>query len=406
MIGTATALDRSALLDWYRRNRQRSRQLFDLVRPEAYYSRPIALRHPIVFYEGHLPAFSVNALVKKGLGRPGVDDALERLFARGIDPEDEADASRSRRTEWPAREEVQRFADACDALVLDALANAPIEQQGHPLLHDAQAAYAILEHEAMHQETMLYMWHQLPCEHKQAPAGAAGDVSGATPAPACVTVPAGRATLGARPGEIRFGWDNEFPGAVVDVPAFAIDVHDVTNEQFLAFVDAGGYQRPELWTPSAFAWLQAEGIAHPQFWSRHDRTWRWRGMFDEIRPAAGLARLREPRRGRRVRPVGGRAAADRSGIPPGGVRPPVWPRAAASVGRRTAGRVARSVRLQVLESRRGRTAPRRPERLGRARPGRQRLGVDVDGVRAVRRLPRRWRRTPSTRQTSSTASTS
>jgi ergothioneine biosynthesis protein EgtB len=282
MIGTATALDRSALLDWYRRNRQRSRQLFDLVRPEAYYSRPIALRHPIVFYEGHLPAFSVNALVKKGLGRPGVDDALERLFARGIDPEDEADASRSRRTEWPAREEVQRFADACDALVLDALANAPIEQQGHPLLHDAQAAYAILEHEAMHQETMLYMWHQLPCEHKQAPAGAAGDVSGATPAPACETVPAGRATLGARPGEIRFGWDNEFPGAVVDVPAFAIDVHDVTNEQFLAFVDAGGYQRPELWTPSAFAWLQAEGIAHPQFWSRHDRTWRWRGMFDEI----------------------------------------------------------------------------------------------------------------------------
>jgi len=63
MIGTATALDRSALLDWYRRNRQRSRQLFDLVRPEAYYSRPIALRHPIVFYEGHLPAFSVNARV-------------------------------------------------------------------------------------------------------------------------------------------------------------------------------------------------------------------------------------------------------------------------------------------------------------------------------------------------------
>jgi ergothioneine biosynthesis protein EgtB len=282
MTRTATALDRSALCDWYRRNRERSRRLFDVVRPEAYYSRPIALRHPIVFYEGHLPAFSVNALVKKGLGRPGVDDALERLFARGIDPEDEADASRSGRTEWPARAEVQRFAEACDALVLDALANAPIEQPGHPLLHDAQAAYAILEHEAMHQETMLYMWHQLPCEHKQAPAGAAPDVAGTTPAPARVTVPAGRATLGARPGEIPFGWDNEFPGAVVEVPAFEIDVHDVTNEQFLAFVDAGGYQRPELWTPDAFAWVQREGIAHPRFWMRHDGAWRWRGMFDEF----------------------------------------------------------------------------------------------------------------------------
>ena len=74
MTTTATALDRAALSDWYRRIRQRSRQLFDLVQPEAYFSRPIALRHPIVFYEGHLPAFSVNTLVKKGLGRPGVDD--------------------------------------------------------------------------------------------------------------------------------------------------------------------------------------------------------------------------------------------------------------------------------------------------------------------------------------------
>src|SRR6476659_4783881 len=241
MTTTATELDRAALAHWYRRNRQRSRQLFDIVRPDAYYSRPISLRHPIVFYEGHLPAFSLNTLVKKGLGRPGVDEGLERLFARGIDPEDDASASGNQRVEWPTREEVGRFADECDALILDALANAPLDQPGHPLLHEAQAVYAILEHEAMHQETMLYMWHQLPYDHKRAPAGTRADAGGATPSPAKVTVPAGRATLGARPGEIRFGWDNEFPGDIVGVPAFEIDVHNVTNEQFLAFIDAGGY---------------------------------------------------------------------------------------------------------------------------------------------------------------------
>ncbi len=173
MTTAATAVDRGALADWYRRNRQRSRHLFDLVRPEAYHVRPISLRHPIVFYEGHLPAFSLNTLVKKGLGRPGVDERLERLFARGIDPEDEAAARASGRAEWPSRAEVQRFAAECDERILDALANAPIEQPGHPLLHEAQAAYAILEHEAMHQETMLYMWHQLPCEQKRRPADAA-----------------------------------------------------------------------------------------------------------------------------------------------------------------------------------------------------------------------------------------
>ena len=282
MTTTATALDRAALAEWYRRNRQRSRQLFDIVRPDAYYAQPISLRHPIVFYEGHLPTFSLNTLIKKGLGRPGIDDGLERLFARGIDPEDEASASRSQRAEWPAREEVQRFADECDARILDALANAPIEQSGHPLLHEAQAVFAILEHEAMHQETMLYMWHQLPYEHKLAPADLRTDATGSTPASAKVAVPAGRATLGARPGEIPFGWDNEFTGEVVDVPAFEIDMHNVTNEQFMEFVEAGGYNQPDWWTPEGFDWIRHEGIDHPRFWARRNRSWKWRGMFDEI----------------------------------------------------------------------------------------------------------------------------
>src|ERR1700716_4487756 len=78
--------DRSAAAAWYRRNRARSRALFDLLAGEAYYSQPIALRHPIVFYEGHLPGFSFNTLVKKALGRPSIDPRLETLFARGIDP--------------------------------------------------------------------------------------------------------------------------------------------------------------------------------------------------------------------------------------------------------------------------------------------------------------------------------
>ena len=85
---TLTPLVASASLftDWYARNRARSQQLFDLISDEAYYSRPIDLRHPIVFYEGHLPAFSFNTLVKRALGGDSIDPKLETLFARGIDP--------------------------------------------------------------------------------------------------------------------------------------------------------------------------------------------------------------------------------------------------------------------------------------------------------------------------------
>jgi iron(II)-dependent oxidoreductase len=166
-------VDRLAAAAWYRRNRERSRALFDLLAEETYYSRPIALRHPIVFYEGHLPAFSFNTLIKKGLGRPSIDPRLETLFARGIDPHETAGSGETggagtktqaagREDGWPLRDEVQAFADEVDRQVINALLNGDIDQPGHPLLDRAEAVYTILEHEAMHQETLLYMWHRLP----------------------------------------------------------------------------------------------------------------------------------------------------------------------------------------------------------------------------------------------------
>src|SRR5712691_9528036 len=107
-INTST-LDRDALVAWYRRNRERSRAIFDRLADEAYYAQPIALRHPIVFYEGHLPAFSFNTLVKRALGGPPIDESLERLFARGIDPAS-ADATGSHNSfRWPDRDLVHRF---------------------------------------------------------------------------------------------------------------------------------------------------------------------------------------------------------------------------------------------------------------------------------------------------------
>jgi hypothetical protein len=164
MASTSTALDRRALLDWYSRNRARSNAIFDVVSEEAYYSRPISLRHPPVFYEGHLPAFSFNTLVKRGLGEPGIDARLETLFARGIDPHESAAQAGAQgdRGLWPSRADVQQFAEEADRRVADALARADIDRPGHPMLQHSEAAFAILEHEAMHQETLLYIWHRLP----------------------------------------------------------------------------------------------------------------------------------------------------------------------------------------------------------------------------------------------------
>src|SRR6187397_1618526 len=162
-------IDTRAAVDWYRRNRARSEAIFDLIDPSAYYSRPISLRNPIVFYEGHLPAFSVIAFLRRGLGLPPVDARLEQLFERGIDPDSEAAAvpRSGAATVWPSRDEVRAFARRCDEAILSALDG--LTGAALPL----EGLYTALEHEAMHQETLLYMWHRLPYEQKRAPSRSA-----------------------------------------------------------------------------------------------------------------------------------------------------------------------------------------------------------------------------------------
>jgi len=317
----ALAIDRPAVVDWYLRNRARSRAIFDLIDPAAYYSRPIALRNPIVFYEGHLPAFSIISFLRRGLGHPPIDARLEKLFERGIDP-DSAEAAVPRSgagTMWPSRDEVLAFAERADEAIVRALEGAEFLED-RPAMQRAQALYTALEHEAMHQETLLYMWHRLPYEEKILPplggrtskdlppdrlrpdsltfrrgygesAVALAKAEGGSYKEA-VRIPAGIATLGADRERIAFGWDNEFDEHRVEVPAFEIDVDNVTNAQFMEFVDAGGYRTREFWSDENWRWLQEEKLTHPTFWVPSTRPERahegrrvegfWRGMFEDI----------------------------------------------------------------------------------------------------------------------------
>ena len=277
-------LDRRQAVEWYESNRRRSAEIFGMLAPDAYYDRPIALRNPIVFYEGHLPAFSVNTLLKRGLGEPGIDGEFEILFERGIDPEDVSSVPGAAPRGWPSREEIQAYGRAADRAIVEAFETKDVTREDNPVLARGLAAYTILEHEEMHQETLLYMWHRLPHERKQAPRGAPAPVLG-TDAPRRtrrVRVPAGRATLGAKRGAIPFGWDNEFESTSVEVPEFEIDVDDVTNRDFLEFVRAGGYDRQDLWSEEGWHWRSEGDVRHPAFWERRGGDWMWRGLFQDV----------------------------------------------------------------------------------------------------------------------------
>ena len=282
-LAPGRVVDRQQAIQSYQRNRARTEVLFDVLDPDAYYERPIPLRHPVVFYEGHIPAFSVNCFLKKALGHRGLDRELEVLFARGIDPSDQTAAEQSAIAEWPTRSVVQEYSGRADTAILGALDSATIEGDGNAVLQRGQGVFTMLEHEVMHQETLLYMWHRFPVAKKRRPASATRPITnGASPPRSSVRVPAGRATLGAEIDDVRFGWDNEFPQHVLEVPAFDVDVHDVTNEQYRSFVEAGGYADPALWTPRAWERLKSGGRRHPLFWELVADEWHWRGMFETV----------------------------------------------------------------------------------------------------------------------------
>jgi len=256
-------MTRDRLIDWYRDTRRITHELFTIPTADAYYERPIRLRNPIVFYEGHIPAFAVNTLIKLALKHEGIDPEFETLFARGIDPESE-DAAKPPTDFWPSRDAVLAYGRDADDLIFRALCDGPIDDGAVPQRRNAEAALGIVEHEQMHQETLLYLFHELPYEKKNSIAPLRR--SGATPARVVkkdmVRIPAGLATLGGSRGD--FGWDNEFPRMRIKVREFSIDRHDVTNGDYLEFVEATNANAPH-------------------FWTKQDGAWRWRGLF-ELQP--------------------------------------------------------------------------------------------------------------------------
>ena len=222
-------------------------ELFQLVRTDSFYERPIPERHRIVFYLGHLEAFDWNLLARYALDLPAFHSGFDRLFAFGIDPAAGA-LPDDQPSDWPGIAEVEaynlRTREALDSI----LAEAP-----------AALIEAAIEHRLMHAETLAYIFHQLPYERKVPREEAVLPHAGVKQT-SMIEIPAGDAELGLCPGA-GFGWDNEYEAHGVPVPAFSVGKYKVTNGEYLEFVRAGG--------PTPF------------FWSQRGGEWFYRGMFVE-----------------------------------------------------------------------------------------------------------------------------
>jgi hypothetical protein len=238
--------------------RKRTDDVFRIVREDALYERPIAERHRIIFYVGHVEAFDWNLLAQRAFGLTSFYPSFDQLFAFGIDPVG-GGLPTDKASDWPKREEVeqynQRLRNELDGAIARAMRH---PSEGHPQL--ASMLEVAVEHRLMHAETLAYMLHQLPAE-KKLPLAAESVWKTPRAKSHLVEIPAGRATLGLRRGTgDEFGWDNEFEAHEVRVQEFAIDNYNVTNRDFMLFVQAGGYSEASLWDTEAWAWKSREGV--------------------------------------------------------------------------------------------------------------------------------------------------
>jgi len=139
-------------------------------------------------------------------------------------------------------------------------------------------------HEDMHGEAFTYTRHThglaAPQISDYDPKVLKGQPTG--PLEGDVKIPGGKFMLGATP-DMDFVFDNEKWAHPVEVAPFEMARAPVTNEQFAAFVDDGGYERKELWSDEGRSWLQDTGAQHPVYWSRRDGEWN-RRHFDKTEP--------------------------------------------------------------------------------------------------------------------------
>ena len=230
--------------------RAESDRFFGMLKPDAIYDRPIAQRHRVLFYMGHLDGFDSIQICREGLGLRSPDSALDGLFQAGIDP-DSNHAPQDTPADWPSLKEVRAYMIRCRNRV-----DAHLDRASEDVISMA------LEHRLMHLETLAYMFHNFAHDKKIAPAESQLQLLPSQRATDDLCeISAGDTVLG-KPLDGSFGWDNEYQETRSFVPAFHIQRYPVTNREYLRFVE--------------------QGAAMPHFWIRRNDSILYRGMFEDV----------------------------------------------------------------------------------------------------------------------------
>lgn len=162
----------------------------------------------------------------------------------------------------PCLAQILAYRDSVDEAMADVIADASPEAwvQMEPIVELG------LHHEQQHQELILMDIKHVFSMNPLSPAYAPGRVR---PASAAVDLdwiafPGGLTEVG-HPGD-GFHFDNEGPRHKVWQEPFILANRLSTCGEYLAFIEDGGYARPELWLSDGWAAVRREGWTAPLYW--------------------------------------------------------------------------------------------------------------------------------------------
>ncbi|KAA0893461.1 5-histidylcysteine sulfoxide synthase [Oryzomonas rubra] len=273
---------RAEILDYFHRTFDIDEKLYETLRhDDTFYLRADRLRHPLIFYFGHTATFFINKLTIAKAIDSRINPRFESLFAVGVDEMswDDLDATHY---DWPTRQEVKEYRDKVRELVDGLIRRLPLKL---PITWDDPfwAVMMGIEHERIHLETSSVLIRQLPIDQvAQLPFWAICTEAGEPPENRLLQVAGGAVVLGKAADHPLYGWDNEYGRHEATVAGFKASQCLVSNREFLAFVQAGGYGERKWWTEEGWNWREFKGAEHPLFWIKNDGGWKLRTMALEI----------------------------------------------------------------------------------------------------------------------------
>jgi 5-histidylcysteine sulfoxide synthase/putative 4-mercaptohistidine N1-methyltranferase len=248
---------------------------------DAFYIRAEILRHPLIFYLGHTAVFYINKLIAASILTERINPKYESLFAIGVDEMSWDDLNEAH-YDWPTVEQVMAYRRQVRETVDRVIRTIPLKM---PIAwnNPAWALMMGMEHARIHLETSSVIIRQLPIEcvspHPLWPRCA---ITGVAPKNALAPVSAGTVTMGKSKSHPLYGWDNEFGLFAAEIPEFWAGKYLVSNQEFLEFVEADGYQQRDWWTEEGWKWKTYRQAQHPIFWIPDGDTYRLRTMLEII----------------------------------------------------------------------------------------------------------------------------